>query len=81
MYLYKCGFIRTCTDGTRGFYKDQLKATFAGESCFPLSWSLENPLVPSFWSQLRIAVFRTCTVERTTIVIIDDASSLHVSTE
>ena len=28
-----------------------------GESCFPLSWSLENPLGPSFWSQLRIAAF------------------------
>ena len=25
--------------------------------CFLLSWSLENSLFPSFWSQLRIAVF------------------------
>ena len=30
-----------------------------GESYFPLSWSLENPLDPSFWSQLRITVFIT----------------------
>ena len=27
------------------------------ESCFLLSWSLENPLFPSFWSQLRTTVF------------------------
>ena len=28
-----------------------------GESCFPLGWSIENPLVLSLWSQLRITVF------------------------
>ena len=28
------------------------------KSCFPLSWSTENPLLLSFWSQLRIAVFK-----------------------
>ena len=32
-----------------------------GESCFLLSWSIliENPLVLSFWSQLRITAFNT----------------------
>ena len=30
-----------------------------GQSCFPLIWFLEDPLVPSFWSQLRITVLQT----------------------
>ena len=43
--------------GTLALKTTRASARNVGESCFPLSWSLENPLFPSFWSQLRIAVF------------------------
>ena len=39
------------------------------ESCFLLSWSTGNPLLPSFWSQLRTAV----------IIIGDSIVQFHVT--
>ena len=54
----------SCNYRTRGFSVDQLKGNNLKEAnnyywrkLFPLSWPTENPLVPSFWSQLRITVF------------------------
>ena len=45
-----------------GVFKIPLKMMKASgwnvsKSCFPLTWSIENPLLPSFRSQLSIAVF------------------------
>ena len=54
--FFERNFIFT-TSFTLALKTTRLSGQNVGKSCFPLSWSLENPLVPSFWSQLRIAVF------------------------
>ena len=60
-------YIRCCKEVYQSVYRGEVhfspeddyiaSGQNIGESCFPLSWSLENTLVPSFCSQLIIAVF------------------------
>ena len=48
---------QSCISFTLALKKTRASGRNISESCFPLSWSTENPLVPSFWSQLRNTVF------------------------
>ena len=56
-------------DGTRGFTlalkKTRASGRNVGKSCFPLSWSIKNPLVPSnihMYMYMYIPVGKECTL-------------------